>query len=504
MSALRRGSGIALAVATLAILLLAGRAVSELVVDRAWYSALNGEPVFWETFTDSVILRGCLWALGAAFAFLNLYAVRRTILAVAVPARVANLELTAMLPSRRLLAFTLVCAALVGLLLALPFDDWTAIALARHGIPFREIENYFERDLGFFVYWLPVEESLYVWALLTIVVMIAIVVLLYTITRSLRVDGRRIISTTHARRHLTVLGVLVMFLLAWSYRLDGYDLLRYGSGADGLFLRVDHVVTLKIDFILGMLSIFAAMVLLRAGWVGQVRLATATLTVVLLGALAVRHGLPSLLENGSALGSPVRRDMDYVAARALITRRAYDVDAMAVVTEDSSARASVALTLADLPANVSTWDAAPLSRALGPVSDTRVTVAPVSWFPGASGVEGLLLQKPELVDAHYAERQRGRRARRTTEHRRGFCRVGRQRIRHRGRRCSGGRHCGTTHCAGRRGASSRARLGHACGGRAPRVDRESHCVCVGPPRSAVAYAKRRRSCTNSRDVARCA
>src|SRR3954463_16624461 len=128
MSGVRRGSWIALAVATLAALLLVGRGVSALVVDRAWFSALGAEQVFWEQFSDSMFLRGGLWFAGGLFAFINLYAVRRTIRAVAVPARVANIEMTAMLPARRLSGFIVVLALIVGLLLALPFDDWTSVA----------------------------------------------------------------------------------------------------------------------------------------------------------------------------------------------------------------------------------------------------------------------------------------------------------------------------------------------------------------------------------------
>jgi uncharacterized membrane protein (UPF0182 family) len=394
---MRRSSWIALAIATLAALLLAGRTVTELVVDRAWFSALNAEPVFWEQFTDSVILRGGLWLAGALFAFANLYAVRRTIRAVAVPSRVANIEMTAMLPARRLLAFTLIMAVIVGLVLTIPFDDWTSVALARHGMPFNEMENYFQHDLGFYVYWLPLEEAIYVWALLAIVVMIAVVVVLYALTRSLRVDGRRIITSTHARRHLTVLGALVMLMLAWSYRLDGFDLLRAGSGNDGLFLRVDHVVTLKVDFVLGWLSLFAAVTLLRAGWVGQVRTATATLTVVLIGALAVRHLLPPLLATGSTLGAPLHRDDDYVATRALVTRRAYDVDGIVAVNRDSSSRAMLEMHLSDVPQAVGVWDAGPLTRALGPPSDVSLAVAPVAWSATANGIDGTVLQRPAIA-----------------------------------------------------------------------------------------------------------
>ncbi|MEP6766246.1 MAG: UPF0182 family protein, partial [Gemmatimonadaceae bacterium] len=222
---------------------------------------------------------------------------------------------------------------------------------------------------------------------------IAIVIVLYSLTRSLRLDGRRVVSTNHARKHLTVLGALIMLLLAWSYRLDGYDLLRYGSGFDGLFQRVDHVVTLKIDFVLALVSVFASVLLLSAGWKGQVRLATATLTVVLLGALGVRHGLPGLLANGEMIGNPARRELDYIATRALVTRRAYDVDGIGFVVADSN-RSITPIKLHDLPRILTVWDAGALSRALSAGGDSRIAVSPVSWSLSGGAIRGLVLQRP--------------------------------------------------------------------------------------------------------------
>ena len=391
---MRRSSWIVLVVAGVAALLLGGRAFTALFVNKAWFAALNAEPVFWEQVQDTVMWRGGLFIAGTLFAFLNLHAVRRTILAVAVPSRVANIAFTEMLPARRLLAFTIVAAAFVGLLLTIPFDDWTILALARHGLSFKEIEFYFQRDLGYYVYWLPLEQSLYVWSLLSVVAMLAIVIVLYALMRSLRLDGKRIVVSTYARRHVTVLGSLMMALLAWSYRLDGYDLLRYGSGADGLFLRVDHIVAVKVDFALSILTLFASMLLLRAGWAAQFRMATFTLTLVLLGAIGVRHGGPFVLSRTSALGDPTRREIDYIATRALVTRRAYDVEGMTVINSDSSVKKNTGLQLRDLARVLSIWDAPSLARTLNAGSTPRSNVGSVAWSPRDNSLEGLLVQRP--------------------------------------------------------------------------------------------------------------
>ena len=351
-------------VAVAAVLLLVGRTATAMFVDHAWFEAMGAPALFWEQVTDTALLQGGAWLVGSLFAFANLHAVRRTILAVAVPSRVANLELTAMVPGRRLLTATIVLALIVGAVLALPLTNWETLAMVRHGLPFGEIEGIFDRDLGHYVYWLPFEETLYLWALVSVVALTAMVLVLYALTRSLRLEGRRLAASSHVRRHLSVLGALVLLLLAWSYRLDGFDLLLAGGGPDGLFLRVDHRVTLRMDAVLAYGSAIAALIILRTGWVGQLRAAFVTLTVVLVAAVGLRHGVPALLARGDTLGDPARRDADYVAARGLYSRRAFDVDALQHVP-DSVPDSGVPLAAGSLAARASLWDEAMLDEARG-------------------------------------------------------------------------------------------------------------------------------------------
>ena len=286
---MRLRTWLVLSLLVLAVLLLVGRGVTALVVEQAWYAAMGVPGIFWEELTYTALLQGGAWLLGTVFAFANLHAVRLTILAVAVPSRVANIELTEMLPPQRLLAITVVLAMLVGFVLALPLDNWTSVAMARHGLPFNEIEGILDRDLGFYVYALPLEESAYLWSLAAIVLVLLIVLLLYALTRSLRIEGRRVIASTHVRRHLSTLAALVLLLLAWSYRLDTFDLLQRGSGPEGLFLRIDHVVTLQVDRVLVVVCGIAAAFVLRAGWLGQLRAAFITCSLVLVATVGGRQ-----------------------------------------------------------------------------------------------------------------------------------------------------------------------------------------------------------------------
>ncbi len=399
--------GLFLGLAVAAAVLLLGRAVTALLVDHAWFTAMGQPALFWEQVIDTAILQGGAWGLGALFAFANLHAVRRTIVAVAVPSRVANLELVAMISGQRLLAVTVVLALAVGGVLAMPLTNWVDLALLRHGLPFGEIEGVLGRDLGFYFYWLPVEETLYLWSLVSVVSMAALVVVLYALTRSLRMEGRRVAASTHVRRHLSALGAIVLLLLAWSYRLDAFDLLRQGSGPDGLFLKVDHRVTLRMDSVLSFGSALAALVVFRTGWVGQLRASFLTLTVILVAALGLRHAAPAVLARTSLFGEPATRDLDYIASRALYSRRAFDVEGIRVVHGDSGATSLARLERAALPSRLSLWDRSTLAAAMPATRTTEIEprdetpsgqplidVAPIGWTVVGDRPTALVIRRP--------------------------------------------------------------------------------------------------------------
>jgi uncharacterized membrane protein (UPF0182 family) len=342
-----------------AVLLLVGRTATALIVDHAWFAAMDAPALFWEQVIDALVLQGGAWVLGSTFAFVNLYAVRLTIADVAMQSRVANIQFTSVVPHRRLLSATIIVSMVVGALLAVPMTNWTDLALVRHGLAFGEIEGILDRDLGFYVYWLPFEEALYLWALVSVVSLTAMVLVLYALTRSLRLEGRRLAASTHVRRHLSALGALVLVLLAWSYRLDAFDLLQYGSGAEGLFLRVDHRFTLRVDWLLSAMCGLAALIVLRTGWIGQLRAAFVTLTLVLVSAVGLRHIAPTIVARTDMFGEPTRRDQDYVASRALFSRRAFDVDGI------RQAQGAVELPVASMAMRTSLWDERTLVGGLG-------------------------------------------------------------------------------------------------------------------------------------------
>ena len=378
-----------------ALLLLIGKAVAGVYVDYRWFEALGAASVWWARVENLLILRGLSGAVATAFFFCNLYAVRHSVVSLVLPRRVANIEIGEEVPSRYLLFAVIAMSLLFGILLAFPQDDWTSLALVRWGQPFRESDPYFEYDLGFWTYWLPFETSLHVWSLIALLAATTVVVFLYALTPSLRWERGTLHVSGYVRRHLSLLGALLIVLLAWSYRLDGLGLLLNGSGPAGAFTSADWKVGVPANFVLAFATGAAAVLVGWAAWTGQMRIAFVAVTAVLALSLGLRQFLPPLAQRLAGPIDPELREAGYLATRAGYTRRAYTVDR--IVTGDAAARVALP-SLRESLQSVSEWDAGAIKRAVERRRQGSVSGA-IGWTGDSARLFPVAAQKPSGADA---------------------------------------------------------------------------------------------------------
>ncbi len=381
---------------SVALFLLLGKALAGVYVDYRWFAALGAESVWWARVENLLILRGLSGLVATIFFFLNLYAVRHSVVSLVLPRRVANIEIGEEVPSRYLLLAVIGMSVLFGVLLAFPQDDWTSLALVRWGQAFREADPYFEYDLGFWTYWLPFETSLHVWSLIALLAATTVVVFLYALTPSLRWERGTLHVSGYVRRHLSLLGALLIFLLAWSYRLDGLGLLITGSGPAGAFTSADWKVGVPANFVLAFVTGAAAVLVGWAAWTGQMRVAFVAVTVVLALSLGLRQFLPPLAQRLAGPVDPEARESGYLGTRAGYTRRAYAVDR--VVAGESAALHVTLPSLRESVQLLSQWDPGAIKRAVERRRQGAVSGA-VGFASDSGRLIAVVAQRPTGADA---------------------------------------------------------------------------------------------------------
>ena len=375
------------AVVLAALVLLVGRWSASIYTDYLWFDSLGAREVWRARLGMSAALSAGSFMVAGLFAFINLYAVRQSVVSLVLPRRMANIEIGEEVPSRYLFLATLGMSAVVGALLTFPADEWHSALLARMGRTFGETEPYFLADLGFFVYWLPFETSVHIWAIIVLVSVTGLVVILYALTPSLRWERGTLYVSAYVRRHFTMLGAVLLLVLAWSYRLGMYRLLAEGSGTAGVFTVVDHRVIVPATLMLSVVTLCAAIIVAWGGWTGQMRLAFFAVSAVLLLSLVTRTVAPLVVRRSVDPATRVAQELPYQATRLGFTRRAYAVDRMKSESLGTGfANATEAAT------RLAVWDGATLSRAAERLRRVRVVGDGVSWQATPTGLLATLVE----------------------------------------------------------------------------------------------------------------
>lgn len=304
-------------------MLLIGRGAALAYADFAWYRALGAAPLWREHARDVVTIQGLSLLCAGLFAFANLSALRRSIVSLALPRRMGNVEFGEAVPGRYLDRAVITLSLAIAAVMSLVIPAWQQLALARVGPVFGERDPFYQMDLGFYIAWLPLESSAYTWALILLLLVSAVVIGLYALTPSLRWQSGAFHVSVYVRRHLAALASLLLLIMAWSYRLDGFNLLVNGSGPGGMFSYVDHQWLIPAYLSLSVGTVAAAALVLASGWTGQVRLSFFTISGVLIFSVALDLILPSVVRRMASRGGAEVHERPYAATREAFTRRAY-------------------------------------------------------------------------------------------------------------------------------------------------------------------------------------
>ena len=202
-----------------AVMAAIARLSAQFQIDRLWFEELGQERVFW-TMLASRWLAGSLAAVVTTMVLLaNFWIVERTApAAVRLPRRqVANAGLRRML----LVAYLAVSTA-AGVIVgrSVVIADWQQLLLWLHRRDFGVVDPLFHRDVGFFVFSLPLYQRVADWLFLTIAVALACAVVAHIATGAIRTKPAPISATRGAHAHLLVLGAVLLLVTGWKHWLE--------------------------------------------------------------------------------------------------------------------------------------------------------------------------------------------------------------------------------------------------------------------------------------------
>jgi uncharacterized membrane protein (UPF0182 family) len=200
---------------------------SRLIVDALWFGELGYVDVFRTRILSQLVL-GVL-GLGVAFAVLawTLRAALRRSPALRLGTG-GDIDLAALQLERRLPLITTLGAAVLSLGLAATLSqEWMTLQAFLHRVPYGQVEPIFGRDIGFYLFTLPALRLVHGWLLVLMLLALFGTLGVYGLRGGL-VDRRGILPA--ARRHLGVLAIVFLLLLAVHFALSQFEVLFSSQG----------------------------------------------------------------------------------------------------------------------------------------------------------------------------------------------------------------------------------------------------------------------------------
>jgi uncharacterized membrane protein (UPF0182 family) len=365
-------------VAALVPVVLVTRLVARLQTDWLWFHELGQDRVFW-SLIDRRWLPGTLAGLGtAAFLLFTFWIAERTAPPPEPgPAGVRRLRLRrVLLPAYGAVAVVAGIAVASSVVEA----DWRHLILWAHRSDFGVTDPVFHRDVGFFVFSLPLYRRVAGWLLLTTGLALAGAVLAHTATGGIRGRDGPVSATRAARVHVLLLGALLLLLVAWEHRLGQYllEVPRRGADLPGAGYTDVRVVLpwLRVRVIVAVgCAVMLLVATIRASW----SLPAVAVVVLGLSELVNPSVLPAVVQRVVVDPQTLSRERPYLADSVRMTRRAYGLDGVVRRALPADGRITDGELQAnrDVLANVQLWD----TDVLRPEIDQQQAIGSYYSFP---------------------------------------------------------------------------------------------------------------------------
>jgi uncharacterized membrane protein (UPF0182 family) len=393
-------SGLVLGV--LAIVTLLARLFAHLETDWLWFHELRQEKVFW-TLLTAKWLAGSLAGIATTMVLLaNFWVVAR---AAPGDERLPRGDPTSIRTRRTLLAFYLAVAAGAGVFVGrtVVLANWQQLLLWLHRRDFGVVDPLFHRDVGFFVFSLPLYEKVAQWLFLTIGLALVSAVAGHIVTGAIRTKPAPVSATRGAHAHVLVLGALLLLALAWKHWLGQFALelsrgnrTLPGAGYTEVHILLPWLRVLVLVALAGAITMVVAAI--RRSW----SLPAIALVVVAVAELVNPSVLPSVVQRVFVDPQTLSRERPYLADSVRFTQLAYGLDDVADRRLPANATVSDAELRSnrDVLRNIQLWD----TDVLRPQIDQQQSIGSYYTFPTTtvdryrrgSRVQAMILAQREL------------------------------------------------------------------------------------------------------------
>jgi uncharacterized membrane protein (UPF0182 family) len=331
--------------------------VATVYTDWLWFLEVGHEQVFLRTLNTRIAMGVATFAVVFGVLFLNIHIAQVglgqrefTVFGPQGPRTIA-------IDMRRLRPLFYLGAAVVAIFVALYASGrWDTWLMARNAVPFGKVDPVLGHDMSFYLFQLPLLHFLHGLAFMTVLLAGLASGVVYFTVQSIVLDPQRgLIISEKARRHLCVLGVFFLLLLAVRAWLGIPASLTTQSGIIHGASFVDVYATIPVQWLLVVVSLAGAALL--AYQITETRRWPVFAAVGLYVGVSALGGLYAFaLQRLYVSPNEQVREMPFIAHSIQATRSAFALDQV----EERQSSGDATLTAADISRNAATLDNVPL------------------------------------------------------------------------------------------------------------------------------------------------
>lgn len=321
--------------------------VISLYPDWLWFDNLTYVSVFWTMLLTKFSFAFVAWMLLLLLIAVNLIVARRLspgsgtgiirdvnsdpLAQLGINDRTLNAFIVAFI-----LAFSLVIASRAAV-------RWDLVLRYLHQEPFGAADPIFNRDIGYYIFSLPlflyIKNGLLLFLVFTGALTLAWYLkdsLLKILNTIIQAEGQQIslpklTLTPEALKHVIFLGGIIALLLAWGFKLSMHNLVYSTSGPAFGANFTDVYIRVWAFKASGLLSLVLAVILFVSAFRPRMRVIYASL-IVWVGVVLISTGiLPLVIQKLVVTPNELTRESPYISYNIDFTRRAYNLNKIKVV-----------------------------------------------------------------------------------------------------------------------------------------------------------------------------
>ncbi len=336
------------------------------LTDFTWMDSVGYVSVAWTRFGAMAVM-----FLGGAFLFLAFYMANIVITRYVSPNGLKDSPVQEILAAfgLRVMPVVLLAGIVVSIILgAAAMSQWERVLLFLNQKPFDASDPIFNREIGYFIFTLPIWEALRSWLLVAVGATFAAVLVISGVLWRSRSESR------NGLIHLGILGGVIMLLLAWQYQLAGLNLVYSNRGAVFGAGFTDVHATLPANrfmlvFTVGIAIAIPLLIVLRRSlaWIGGL------LVIWVLVGIVSTSVYPGLIQRFRVGPNELSLELPYIADNIAFTRQAYLLDEIRVESYDASTRLTPdgLIQEPDTLRNIRLWDYEPMLQTYNQVQALR-------------------------------------------------------------------------------------------------------------------------------------